>query len=110
MRYLPLSQSSQNSISSLTQGRTIPHAVGGAPIAGDALASARGQQPSGAVGQRGVGEYMREDRQRKGKDRRNYCRRIQSIRSLPIELRSGVERRSGSRRKGEPTMHIRVKV
>jgi hypothetical protein len=110
MRYTPLSQSLQNPTSSLTQGRTIPHAVSGAPQAGDALASGRGPVYSGAAGKNGVGKYMREYRQRKESDRRKQSRRIQQARSLLIELRSGVERRGGSRRIGEPTMHIRVKV
>lgn len=110
MRYTLLYQSPQNSTSSLMQGRTIPHAVGEAPLAGDALASGREPNRSGAVGQNGAGKYLREYRQRMQMDRRKHCRRIQSGRSLPIELRSGVERRGGSRRNGEPTMHIRVKV
>jgi hypothetical protein len=110
MRYTPLSQSLQNSTSSLTQGRTIPHAVGEAPLAGDALSSVRGQLYSGATGKNGVGKYMREYRQRKESDRRKHSRRIQLGRSLLIELRSGVERRGGSRRNGEPTTHINVRV
>ena len=110
MHYTPLIQSPQDSTSGLTQGRTIPRAVGEAPLAGDALAGARGQQYAGATGRNGAGSYMREYHQRKEVDRRKHSRRIHSGQQPLMEIRSGVERRCGSRRKGEATMHIRVKV
>jgi hypothetical protein len=43
-------------------------------------------------------------------DRRSLCRRIQLQQKLPIELRSGVERRRSSRRGGEPVAHLHVTV
>ncbi|MBU0688399.1 MAG: hypothetical protein KJ850_08635 [Gammaproteobacteria bacterium] len=106
----PLSQSLQNSTPSLTQGRTIPYAVGEAPHAGDALASVRGAQHLAVAGLDSAVKYKREYRQRMEMDRRKLSRRIHSACPLQIELRTGFERRGGSRRGGEPAMHIRVNV
>lgn len=110
MRYTPLFRTLQNSTSGLRQGRTIPYAVGQAPLAGDALASGRGSQHLVVVEPSLVGKYMREYHQRKEMDRRKLSRRIHAGCSMQIELRSGVERRGGSRRNGEPTTHINVRV
>lgn len=110
MRYTLLLQSLQNSIPGLTQGRTIPHAVGEAPHAGDALSGGRGAQHLVVAGRNGAGKHMRQYRQREEMDRRKQSRRIHFGGSLLIELRSGVDRRGGGRRGGEPVMHIRVKV
>lgn len=110
MRYTPLSLSLQNSTSSLRQGREITYAVDHAPLAGDALVSGRGPQHLVIAERSRTGKYVREYHQRKEMDRRKLSRRIHSGCSLQIELRSGFERRGGSRRGGEPAMHIRVKV
>ncbi|MFH2135364.1 MAG: hypothetical protein ABII81_09335 [Pseudomonadota bacterium] len=110
MRYTPLSPSLQNSTPGLKQGRTIPYAVGEAPLAGDALSSGREPQSQVVAGRNNTVKYKREYRQRKEMDRRKLSRRIHSGCPLQIELRSGFERRGGSRRGGEPTMHIRVDV
>lgn len=102
MRYFTAIHTPAKPLAPRAQGQVSPHVVPQAGGVAEVGAGGRGQ----AVTDRGRGT---ERKPRMVPDRRMSCRRIQTEKRL-FEVRSGVERRCGSRRQGEPTQHIRVKV